>query len=253
MSENQSLLTSNTVDNSPVFSPLYQQIKALLLNSLEQGEWNAGDMIPSEVELAARYKVSQGTVRKAIDELAADNLLVRRQGRGTFVATHQEGRVNFRFLSMKADSGVEVKTSSQILSVEYIEPPADIRQSLELNRKGETVRISRLLSFNGVPTVFEYIWLSGEIFTHVTLAKLTNYKGTLYGWFEAEYNVRMIRAVEKLRAVTGTDDVVSFLNVPTNEPLLFVERLSFTYADKPVEVRQGWYLTDAYSYQNELM
>ena len=73
---------SNAADTSPVFSPLYQQIKALLLQSLEQGEWNAGEMIPSEVELASRYKVSQGTVRKAVDELAADNLLVRRQGEG---------------------------------------------------------------------------------------------------------------------------------------------------------------------------
>ena len=75
---------------SPTFSPLYQQIKGLITQSLESGEWKPGEIIPSEVELAARFKVSQGTVRKAIDELAADNLLVRRQGKGTFVATHNE-------------------------------------------------------------------------------------------------------------------------------------------------------------------
>src|SRR6201996_4476966 len=69
---------------SPTFSPLYQQIKGLITQSLESGEWKPGEIIPSEVELAARFKVSQGTVRKAIDELAADNLLVRRQGKGTF-------------------------------------------------------------------------------------------------------------------------------------------------------------------------
>lgn len=253
MPENQNAHISVVTDNSPVFSPLYQQIKSFLLNSLEQGEWNAGEMIPSEVELAARYKVSQGTVRKAVDELAAENLLVRRQGRGTFVATHQEGRVNFRFLSMKADSGAEVKTHSKILNVEHLTPPTDIRNHLDLDKNGTAVRISRLLSLNGAPAVFEHIWLSGKIFTHVTVEKLTNYKGTLYGWFEAEYNVRMIRAVEKLRAVTGSAEVLAVLNVPTSEPLLFIERLSFTYADKPVEVRQGWYLTEAYHYQNELM
>jgi GntR family transcriptional regulator len=70
---------------TPAFSPLYQQIKSLILKSLQDGEWKPGDLIPSELELAARYRVSQGTVRKAIDELAADNLLVRRQGKGTFV------------------------------------------------------------------------------------------------------------------------------------------------------------------------
>ena len=75
---------------APAFSPLYQQIKGLILKSLQGGEWKPGEAIPSEMDLAARYRVSQGTVRKAIDELAADNLLVRRQGKGTFVDTHSE-------------------------------------------------------------------------------------------------------------------------------------------------------------------
>ena len=76
--------------NAPSFSPLYQQIKTLILRSLQEGEWRPGEAIPSEIDLAARFKVSQGTVRKAVDELAAENLLVRRQGKGTFVATHAE-------------------------------------------------------------------------------------------------------------------------------------------------------------------
>src|ERR1035441_1377675 len=90
---------------SPTFSPLYQQIKALITQSLQSGEWKPGELIPSEVELAARFKVSQGTVRKAIDELSAENLVVRRQGKGTFVATHHEERSRFRFLSLMPDVG----------------------------------------------------------------------------------------------------------------------------------------------------
>ena len=73
---------------TPAFSPLYQQIKVLILKSLQASEWKPGEPIPSEMELAARFRVSQGTVRKAIDELAAENLVIRRQGKGTFVATH---------------------------------------------------------------------------------------------------------------------------------------------------------------------
>ena len=79
-------------DASPSFRPLYQQIKALITQSLQSGEWKPGELMPSEVELAGRFKVSQGTVRKAIDELAAEHLVVRRQGKGTFVATHAEER-----------------------------------------------------------------------------------------------------------------------------------------------------------------
>src|SRR5258705_13819497 len=89
--------------DAPAFSPLYQQIKALITRSLQAGEWRPGEAIPSEMDLAARFKVSQGTVRKAIDELATDNLLVRRQGKGTFVATHAEEKVQFRFLRLTPD------------------------------------------------------------------------------------------------------------------------------------------------------
>jgi GntR family transcriptional regulator len=77
----------------------------LILQSLQAGEWKPGESIPSEMDLAARYRVSQGTVRKAIDELAAENLVVRRQGKGTFVATHAEQHVQYRFLKLMPDSG----------------------------------------------------------------------------------------------------------------------------------------------------
>src|ERR1700752_1364219 len=90
---------------APAFSPLYQQIKGLILQSLQAGEWKPGEAIPSEMDLAARYRVSQGTVRKAIDEIAAENLVVRRQGKGTFVATHAEQHVQYRFLRLVPDDG----------------------------------------------------------------------------------------------------------------------------------------------------
>src|SRR6188472_1574403 len=66
---------------TPAFSPLYQQIKGLILQSLQAGEWKPGEAIPSEMDLAARFRVSQGTVRKAIDELASEHILMRRQGK----------------------------------------------------------------------------------------------------------------------------------------------------------------------------
>src|ERR1700749_4711780 len=92
---------ADTADNAtPAFSPLYQQIKGLILQSLQSGEWKPGEAIPSEMDLAARFRVSQGTVRKAIDERAAQILVVRRQGKGTFVATHAEKHVQYRFLKL---------------------------------------------------------------------------------------------------------------------------------------------------------
>ena len=90
---------------APTFSPLYRQIKDFMIRSLEAGEWGPGDAIPSEGELAARFNVSQGTVRKAIDEMASENMLVRRQGKGTFVASHDDPRSYYRFLRLVPDDG----------------------------------------------------------------------------------------------------------------------------------------------------
>src|SRR6195952_1754601 len=120
------LLSASSAE--PAFSPLYQQIKSLLMANLQRGEWGAGEAIPSEIELAARFKVSQGTVRKAIDELAAENLLVRRQGKGTFVATHAEERVQFRFLRLMPDDGEPTNMERRL-----IECKRQDRKSTRLN------------------------------------------------------------------------------------------------------------------------
>jgi GntR family transcriptional regulator len=123
---------------SPTFSPLYQQIKALITQSLQSGEWKPGELIPSEVELAARFKVSQGTVRKAIDELAAENLVMRKQGKGTFVSTHHEARAHFRFLRLMPDEGVPHYPESKFIEVKRTRAPADVARLLEL-KSGDAV------------------------------------------------------------------------------------------------------------------
>jgi GntR family transcriptional regulator len=237
---------------SPTFSPLYQQIKALITQGLESGEWKPGEIIPSEVELAARYKVSQGTVRKAIDELAADNLLVRRQGKGTFVATHSEDRVQFRFLRLLPDDGDVHPHVSRLLECRRLRAPAEIARQLDLKPADPVVLIKRLLQFDGEITVFDEIWLPGAVFRGLTAERLADYKGPLYAMFETEFGTRMIRATEKIRAVAADEAVAKLLDVAQGFPLLSVERVSYTYGDRPVEVRRGWYVTTGYYYQNDL-
>ena len=114
----------------PSYSPLYQQIKALLVDSLQHGEWSPGEAIPSEIDLAARYKVSQGTVRKAIDELASENRVVRHQGKGTFVATHAEEHVQFRFLRLTPDSGEAAPMTRRLIDCKRQRAPAEIARPL---------------------------------------------------------------------------------------------------------------------------
>ena len=240
---------------TPAFSPLYQQIKVLILQSLQSGEWKPSTAIPSEMELAARYRVSQGTVRKAIDELASENLLVRRQGKGTFVATHAEQHVQYRFLRLHPDSGDlqgEGPAQRQIIDCKRVRASTDIARALAI-RQGEAVlQVRRVLSFAGRPTILEDLWLPGTPFKGLTAERLRAYQGPMYALFETEFGVRMVRAEEKIRAVLPDTEQCALLHTEARTPLLSVERTAFTYNDTPMELRRGLYLTDTHYYRNVL-
>ena len=237
---------------SPTFSPLYRQIKSLILKSLEGGEWRPGDMIPSEMELASRYNVSQGTVRKAIDELAADNLLLRRQGKGTFVASHSDPRAFFRFLRLTSLNG-EIDSSRSIpLECWRAKAGQEAARVLELKLADPIIIVRRVLEFSAKPVVVDEIYLPGETFSGLSLDMLKDWHGSLYSLFESQFGVRMVRAEEKLRAVAADRNAAELLRVREGSPLLSVERVSYSYGDRPVEWRRGLYSTADHCYVNEL-
>ena len=248
---------SATADGTatPAFSPLYRQIKTVILQSLQAGEWKPGEAIPSEIELAGRYRVSQGTVRKAIDEMAADNLVVRRQGKGTFVATHAEQQVQFRFLKLVPDSGApgsEGPAQREIIECRRLRASADVARALALRTGDAVLQARRLLSYGGVPTIVEDIWLPATPFKGLTAERMADYHGPMYALFETEFNVRMVRVEEKIRAVAAAGGLEALLQIAKGTPLLSVERIAFTYKDLPMELRRGYYRTDTHHYSNTL-
>jgi GntR family transcriptional regulator len=240
---------------TPAFSPLYQQIKGLILQSLQSGEWKPGEAIPSEMDLAARFRVSQGTVRKAIDELAAENLVVRRQGKGTFVATHAEQHVQYRFLKLQPDNGdtqSEGPAERTIIDCKRLRASADIARALSLRSGDPVLQVRRVLAYAGVPTILEELWLPGTPFKGLTAERLSNYNGPMYALFETEFGVRMVRAEESIRAINPDNEQAELLKVDTATPLLSVERVAYTYNDTPMELRRGLYRTDTHHYRNAL-
>ena len=241
-----------TTVESPTFSPLYRQIKGLILQALENREWRPGEAIPSEIELAARFNVSQGTVRKAIDEMAAENLLVRRQGKGTYVASHSDPRAFYRFLRLVPTSGVEEPAKSVPLECWRAKAGAEAARVLHIKPGDPIIVVRRLLEFSAKPVVVDEIYLPGEIFAGLSLETLKESQVSLYSLFEAKFGVRMIRAEERLRAVAADRSSAELLRVSEGSPLLSVERISFTYGDRPVEWRRGLYSTEAHCYLNEL-
>ena len=245
-------MSNPAVSSAPTFSPLYRQIKILLVQRLESAEWRPGEAIPSESDLAQHFGVSQGTVRKAIDEMVAENLLVRRQGKGTFVATHDDPRAFFRFLRLVPLAGGVEQARSVPLECWRAKAGTEAARMLALQVGDPIVIVRRLLKFAEKPVVVDEIYLPGEIFGALTLELLRDYEGSLYSFFENRFAIRMIRAEERLRAVAADRGSAERLGVAEGSPLLSVERVSFTYGERPVEWRRGLYSTAHHCYFNEL-
>jgi GntR family transcriptional regulator len=241
------------VKSPATFRPLYGQIRALLERALEAGEWAPGNAIPSEFDLAARFGVSQGTVRKAVQSLAADNLLVRRQGRGTFVATHtEEKESNFRFLRIRRDDGQPEYPHSRLIDLRRARANAETARMLSLRAGDPLFVLRRVLEFGGVPAVLDEISLPAALFNGLTRERCAGYPGSMYGFFETEFGVRMLRADERLHAVSADPASAALLRIAAGVPLLAVDRVAYTYADRPVEVRRGLCTTRREHYWNAL-
>ena len=238
---------------APTFQPLYVQIRALIERALEAGEWAPGTAIPAEVALATRFGVSQGTVRKAIGALAAENLLVRRQGKGTFVATHTEEKAsNFRFLRIRRNDGRPEYPGSRLIDLRRGKAGAEVARALAIKQGDGIYILRRILDYASRPVVLDEITLPAALFNGLTRARFSGYPGSMYGFFETEFGVRMLRAEERLYAVAADRAAAELLYVAAGSPLLAVDRISFTYGDRPVEVRRGLCTTRHEHYWNAL-
>lgn len=238
--------------STPTFRPLYEQIKILITQSLVAGEWRPGEVIPSELELASRFKVSQGTVRKAIDELAAENILVRRQGKGTFVATHTEEHTQYRFLRIVELSGKKEFPVSEVLHCERGKADSIAAERLGLKRGAPVMMVRRVLRFSGVPVILDDIYLSATLFKGITDVLINEFEGTLYSLYESRYGTRIIRAEERIRAVMADADAAGLLGIAPDAPLLDIDRVAYTYGDQPVEWRVSRCNTQHHCYLNDL-
>jgi len=181
--------------------------------------------------------------------------VVRRQGKGTFVATHAEQHVQYRFLKLVPDIGdasSEGPAQREIIDCKRLRANADVARALGLRTGDPILQVRRVLSFAGEPTILEDIWLPGGPFKGLTADRLAEYHGPMYALFETEFGVRMVRAQEQIRAVLPDPDQQALLAIPGNTPLLSVERVAFTYDGRAMEMRRGLYRTDKHYYRNDL-
>lgn len=231
------------------FRPLYRQVKDVLVSRIASGAWRAGEAIPSEHEIAAGLSTSPGTVRKALDEMAAENLIVRRQGRGTFVARHDDARILFQFFKMTPDAGEPAFPESRILSVGPALAGREAVAKLKLQRRARVVELVRERSLGGRVVILERIVLPAAPFAPLAQGEVPNNLYELYG---TRFGVTIARARERLKAVAAGPDEARSLAVPAGSPLLLVDRVAEGLDGRPAEWRRSWCVTDRLHYLSDL-
>lgn len=236
---------------SPRAQPLYAQVKALMMQRLIAGQWRPGEMLPSEFQLADLFGVSQGTVRKALDALAADNVVVRRQGRGTFVAEHNHHRALFHFFHLVGPEGERRLPESRLLSVRKGLAGRTEAGRLGLGRGAPVIRIRRVRSLDGRPAIAETITVPQGLFPD--LADIREVPNTLYDFYERRYGVTIARAVERLAAIAAGERDAKLLDVAPGMPLLEIDRTALALDGAPAEWRVSRCLTDRHQYLVELI
>ena len=215
--------------------PLYVQVRDQLVQRISTGAWRPGQLIPNEFQLADEMGVSQGTARKALDSLAADGLVVRKQGRGTFVVEHTPSNVLFRFFNLFDRDDVQIAPDSANVRVGVTKASAAERGKLALSPGDGVIRINRTRTRAGQAFVQETLVLPAARFPGLETEKPI--PNTLYDYFQKRYGVTVARGDERVSAVVAGAREVKALGVDAGAPLLRLERLMFDLEDRVVEWR----------------
>ena len=240
------------MDATPDFRPLYLQVKDLMMQRLATGAWRPGEALPSEFGLAAEFKVSQGTVRKALDELAAQNLVVRQQGKGTFVARHTPQRALFHFFHLVSDDGARALPGSRVLSLKTAKADRAEAQHLALRPGTAVVRLKRVRLLADEVAIFERIVLPAARFPNFVQRLPADVPNEVYRYYEDVYGVTVARAVEKLKAVAATPEEARALGLRRAAPLLEIDRIAYALDGRPVEWRLSRCSTAKHHYLSEI-
>jgi GntR family transcriptional regulator len=231
-------------------NPLYIQIQQLLFERLRKGEWGPGELLPSEMKLAAEYDVHQGTIRKALDEIAARHLVVRQQGKGTFVTDGTMHRP-FYFLRIQPKSGSNKFPTTEFLSCAREKASAEEQRMLQAAIP-EVIRLVKLRRFDRRPAIVERIAIRGDLFPGLEHLIEELRPETTYTLLEERYRVLILRVVERLGAVAATASDAKLLAITKGAPLLQINRIAYSLDGCPVEWRLSRCNAQSHEYVVEL-
>jgi GntR family transcriptional regulator len=222
---------------APSGVPIYKEIRRAMLSRLEQGAWAPGMAIPSETRLKQEFGVAIGTIRKAVDELVAENILIRQQGRGTFVATHNRDRLLFHFFNIERQDGYKEYPDVRMLDFERGRADARTAKKLKLREGDRVLRFRNVLSLEGKMLMLDDIVLPERMFPKLTEKRLRERPSTLYNLYQDEFGLSVVRTEQRLRAALAPRETARALGLEQGLPMLEIHRVAFAYNDLPVEFR----------------
>ncbi|UHL62941.1 GntR family transcriptional regulator [Paralcaligenes sp. KSB-10] len=234
--------------SSSVGLTLYKLVKRQMLAGLSAGEWKPGEVIPAEKQLSQRFDVSIGTLRKAIDELVAENILIRHQGRGTFVAMHSREQHLFHFFNVVRHDGL--KAPPDVALVQFAKTRADKKtcEKLGIASSAKVFKLTNVLRLNNAPVQVDEITVPEALFAGLSESQLRNRPSTLYSLYQEAFGLNVIRIDERVRATPADEEQARLLGIAPGTALLQIHRIAFSYNNQPIECRVSYLDTRHYEY-----
>lgn len=235
--------------NIPI--PLYYQLKERLTQTILQGELTPGTLMPSERELSDRYSISRMTVRQALGEMVKEGLLVREQGKGTFVAEPKINQGLLKLTSFSEDMRSRgMKPDSQVRSVSVQEASAVVARGLMIQEKDQVIVFERVRLADSRPMAYEVAHLPLGLFPGIEAEDLHNV--SLYKLIEEKYGVSLEYARQTIEVGLSKPFESELLGIASGSPVLLIERSTFDADDRPFEFVKAVYRGDRYKLQVEL-
>ncbi|MBL1213023.1 MAG: GntR family transcriptional regulator [Ignavibacteriae bacterium] len=224
-------------------APRYYQIFQDIYNKIDEGDFKNGDQLPSEAELCKAYNVSRGTLREGLKLLFQYGLLVREQGRGTFVTVHKIGQdVNQLMGFTSLMQSHNKKASGKILETHTKLPNPIVKQLMQLDDNEEVVRIIRLRYGDDKPLIIERSYFTERLFKPLQEYDLE--KESIYELLYKHTNQRLGKAKQSIEAAVATPTEAELFNINVGAPLLLMTRLIMLRDGTPFEYSKDIYRAD---------
>ncbi len=233
------------------FTPLYLQVKNDILERITNGEWSPGSFLPNEFVLAEQYDVSQGTLRKALNELTSEKQLTRYQGKGTAVAILDEDSSLFPFFFLYDKNQKRTFPSSHTIDIGKVKANETVAKALGLEENTELTHVKRIRMLDGEAIINEDIFIAPFLLTEDFFNDY-DVPNTLYEYYQKNCGIRVMRVTESIEADMANADDVKYLGISKEQPVLMINRISYANNNLPMEFRVSRVNSNKHVYFAEL-